>query len=226
MKNLGFLGYPHYCATYDGKIYSLYSNKFLHQNLQKTGYVMVTLCERGKKVNVLVHRLIAYAFVDNPDPETKTQVNHKDGNKENNAAWNLEWTTAEENTHHAHATGLKKHFVNESRSLDDTTALEVCRLLEQGARTKDICEMFGVKQSLVSGIKNGSVYPDISAEFNFRKIPSSNRISEHKVIGICEDLQKGLSVSAVARLWGVAHSTVKRIKERKTYTYISNNYEW
>ena len=227
MKNLGFLGYPHYCVTYDGRIYSLYSNKFLHPVAhKKTGYAVVSLCEDGKKFQVLVHRVVAEVFVSNDNPDVKTQVNHLDGNKLNNAAWNLEWTTPEENTHHAHEMGLKKNYVNKYRSLDDATALEICRMLEQGARVKDICQMFGVNQTLVSGIKNGSVYPDISAEFHFRGIPSANRISEHKVIGICEDLQKGLAVGAVARLWGVSYRTVKSIKERKTYTYISNNYKW
>ncbi|WP_198652743.1 HNH endonuclease [Escherichia coli] len=228
MKNLGFLGYNHYCATYDGRIYSLYSNKFLHPNVQKkTGYAMVTLCEGGKKFQVLVHRVIAMTFVDNDNPSVKTQVNHLDGNKLNNAAWNLEWTTPEENTHHAHEMGLKKDYVNKYRSLDDATALEICRLLEQGARVKDICEMFGVNQPLVSGIKNGSVYPDISKEFNFRKVPTSNRISEHKIIGICEDLSgRALCVNKIAKKWGVSFSVVKGIKDRKTYTYISNNYDW
>lgn len=228
MKNLGFLGYNHYCATYDGRIYSLYSNKFLHPNVQKkTGYAMITLCEDGERFQELFHRVIALAFVDNDNPSVKTQVNHKDGNKLNNAAWNLEWVTPKENTVHAHETGLKKNYVNKFRSLDDATALEICRLLEQGARVKDICEMFGVNQVLVSSIKNGSVYPDISKEFNFRKVPSSNRMSESKVIGICEDLSdKVLSVSRIAKKWGANYKAVKNIKDRKTYTYISNNYDW
>lgn len=228
MKNLGFLGYSHYCATYDGRIYSLYSHKFLHPNVhKKTGYAMLTLCEDGKKFQVLVHRVIAFAFVENDSPDTKNQVNHLDGNKLNNAAWNLEWTTAKENTHHAHEIGLKKSYVNSYRPLDDNTALEICRLLEQGARVKDISEMFGIGQTVVSSIKAGRVYPDISKEFNFRMVPSSNRISESKVIGICEDLRDGiLSINKISKKWGVSFNLVRRIKDRKTYIYISNNYEW
>lgn len=66
------------------------------------GYLKVDLHSKVKKV----HRLVAEAFI--PNPLNKPQVNHKDGNKENNAASNLEWMTNSENTQHAWDTGLRK----------------------------------------------------------------------------------------------------------------------
>ena len=69
-------------------------------------YLRVNLRKSGKPSVWLVHRLVAEAFV--PKQKGKTEVNHKDGNKHNNAANNLEWVTASENQQHALRTGLRK----------------------------------------------------------------------------------------------------------------------
>lgn len=60
----------------------------------------------NKKHTTQIHRLVAMHFVDNPDPENKNVVNHKDGNKMNNYYTNLEWCTTAENVQHAIETGL------------------------------------------------------------------------------------------------------------------------
>lgn len=65
----------------------------------RTGYLECGLCEGSKTTIRAVHRLVAEAFL--PNPESKPQVNHKDGNKLNNKLTNLEWVTPLENTQHA-----------------------------------------------------------------------------------------------------------------------------
>lgn len=70
----------------------------------KQPYFYVTLSKEHKTKKILVHRLVAEAFIDNP--ECKPQVNHKDGNVHNNKVSNLEWVTNAENTQHAYDTGL------------------------------------------------------------------------------------------------------------------------
>lgn len=71
------------------------------------GYLRVRLCmSDGKRVTRKVHRLVAQAFIDNP--ENKPEVNHKNGDKMCNHAWNLEWASARENTIHAYREGLKE----------------------------------------------------------------------------------------------------------------------
>lgn len=70
-----------------------------------TGYSTVRLAKEGVVRTYRVHRLVAKAFLENP--ENKEYVNHKDGNKRNNSLDNLEWSTAGENTTHAIINGLK-----------------------------------------------------------------------------------------------------------------------
>ena len=70
------------------------------------GYHRLQLNKDGKKRNHLVHRLVAEAFI--PNPEGKPDVNHKDSCKDNNRVSNLEWVTCSENLTHAYEEGLKQ----------------------------------------------------------------------------------------------------------------------
>lgn len=70
------------------------------------GYKQVTLHADNKRIYRRINRLVAIAFLDNP--ECKQEVNHIDGNKLNNIVTNLEWVTSKENSEHAWRTGLQK----------------------------------------------------------------------------------------------------------------------
>lgn len=72
----------------------------------RKGYPVVNLYRDGNGSTKSIHRLVAQAFVPNPD--NKPDVNHKDGDKHNNSVDNLEWVTKSENMKHAYQTGLAK----------------------------------------------------------------------------------------------------------------------
>ena len=78
--------------------------KILKTRINTHGYEMATLCKNYKIFNASVHRLIAIAFI--PNPENKPIINHKNGNKIDNRVENLEWVTYSENNNHAYETGL------------------------------------------------------------------------------------------------------------------------
>ena len=69
------------------------------------GYCMVSLTKNSEERKQTVHRLVACAFI--PNPENKPQVNHINGTKSDNRVENLEWCTSQENNIHAVKTGLK-----------------------------------------------------------------------------------------------------------------------
>ena len=95
--------YPMYDVSSDGHVRThqrkLRNNSILKPGISKAGYARVVLCNDGTKRNIPVHRIVAEAFI--PNPENKPQVNHKDGNKLNNDVSNLEWCTASENVQHS-----------------------------------------------------------------------------------------------------------------------------
>lgn len=77
-----------------GRVKSLKSNIIMKQNLNKKyNRYSIMLWKNGKSKRFWVARLVAKAFVFNPNPDIFTQVNHKDENKTNNNSDNLEWCT-------------------------------------------------------------------------------------------------------------------------------------
>lgn len=72
-----------------------YEEKILKTRVAKSGYIDVALHKDGKITYFLVHRLVAEAFI--PNPNDYPQINHKDEDKRNNNVSNLEWCTADYN---------------------------------------------------------------------------------------------------------------------------------
>lgn len=103
-KNIADKEFKGYLVSKDGRIFSLKTDRWLKPIVFKD-YLLVTLIRNdGKRCRKFIHRLVAEAFIENT--ENKPQVNHIDGNKQNNCVDNLEWCTAQENAKHAWKTGL------------------------------------------------------------------------------------------------------------------------
>ena len=83
----------------------LIKGKTLAQNTKRSGYNTVDLCKDGTVKTTMVHRIVAEAFI--PNPNGLHFVNHKDSDRTNNTVNNLEWVTSSENRKH----GIKQGFV-------------------------------------------------------------------------------------------------------------------
>lgn len=91
--------------------------KLIAQSENNKGYPLSNMSKGNKRYSRATHRLVAEAFI--PNPENKPQVNHIDGDKENNNVDNLEWVTAKENTKHAIENGLMKPCLNNAKRASD-----------------------------------------------------------------------------------------------------------
>lgn len=130
-----------YCSTKPGKI--------VKQRLGSAGYFGVVLSSRGKLSQFSVHRLVARHFL-NAD-RSRPQVNHKDGNKTNNRADNLEYVTAAENKAHSVANGTSKTGARHYKAKftdSDISAIRESRDSHRIEATK-----YGVAHSTISRIR-------------------------------------------------------------------------
>lgn len=140
-----------YTVDEDGNVFSVRYGRLLKPYMSNSGYYMVTL--DGK--NVYVHRLVAKAFV--PNPNCKLCVNHKDGNKLNNNVSNLEWVTYSENLQHAYdVTKVRKNgedFYSAKLTNEQVERIR-CEYATGYFRQWELAKKYGVRQPQISRIVN------------------------------------------------------------------------
>jgi hypothetical protein len=87
-----------YKISPSGKVWTCRKQRLKVPSEQNSGYLLVFLVKDGKRKAYLLHRLVAENFIDNPNGFA--EVNHKDGDKKNNAVSNLEWCSRGDNLRH------------------------------------------------------------------------------------------------------------------------------
>lgn len=214
-------------VTEDGKILNKHKQE-RKAKLSKTGYLEVDIYygkDIGKKY-FRVHRLVAQHYIENP--ENKPFVNHKDGNKTNNAVSNLEWVTHQENMEHAKNFGLIKRAEENSMSILKTSqAEEICKLLQMGYRNIDIAKSLGVSSSSVSSIRYGVTWMHISCKYN---IPDRSRsLSTETIHWLCSRIQEGLTQGEILSLGynqRITKTLIKDVRRKRIYKDISSQYKF
>ena len=169
----------YYLISNWGRIKNI-KDKFISFYTDKDGYQKCTLTkDNGGKKHFFVHRLVAIHFI--PNPENKEQVNHLCPNNKKNLYYkNLEWSTAHENREHS-----KKYHLQETLScsahgmatLTNEDVHKICKLMEQGYKNSQICDIFGFDKSepkrrerfrsVIKHIRKRNTWLPISKYYNF-----------------------------------------------------------
>lgn len=166
---LGFEGL--YTVDRFGNVYSLPrygTGKFKRKMTwapRPNGYYFVTLSMNNIQKRASVHRVVALAFLGEPDDSSK-QVNHKNGDKSDNRVENLEWVTTSANQQHALANGMAPKGERSYRAIiTEEQAKYVISSYAEGIKQVDIAKKLGVSKHLVNFIIRGRSWKHLSRPF-------------------------------------------------------------
>lgn len=154
-----------YSITKNGDVYSHRKKSFMRWQNNGNGYAYVSLHINRRKKNFYIHRLVAQAFIKNTN--NLPCVNHKDFNKLNNKASNLEWVSHKENTAHAYRAGVVKdppilRGNKHSRSvLKEKEVFKIKAMISNGIACTKIAKMFNVHSSTIYHIKHGRAWSEV-----------------------------------------------------------------
>ncbi len=153
-----------YTIREDGQVRSRFGRTIKPQ-FDRSGYVRVELWVDGAGKKHLLHRLLARAFI--PNPGGKPQVNHIDGDKSNNALYNLEWVTQSENQKHAYDLGLQKGYHVSGRKISDSHKAALCGARWKGRTRRYVCDglEFRTPEAAAShfGVSRQTVYNRVAS---------------------------------------------------------------
>ena len=149
----------------DVKSHKYNKEKLLRKRYTQDGYIQYVLLKNGINCTRRAHRLVAEAFIDNP--EQKETVNHKDGDKTNNYYENLEWATKKEQMQHAYKLGLKrplKGILNYNHILNEHEVIEIRKLYKPHNKEfgmKALAKKYGVSEPTINRVVHNRSYKNI-----------------------------------------------------------------
>lgn len=210
-----------YLATGMGRIISLPNSKS-RNNRDKTrvlsqfvswNYYQVTLTDdNGKRSSKFVQILICTAFHENT--ENKKEVNHKDGDKLNNWANNLEWNTHPENVQHAYDTGLCKN-IGETAATATISNKMALRIFNEMGTHKEISIKYKIPMTTVASIKTGINWSSVTGKKYKKKCV---RLSAEQIIEIYNSSE---SRGEIVLRFKITKDHVGRIKRGKFHGEIT-----
>lgn len=190
--------------------------KISKPSISPDGYMYCSLAMNGKRKYLRVHRLVAEAFIPNPD--NKPYVNHIDGCKWNNCASNLEWVTHSENMKHADVTGLREFPCGEASPNNKITDEQVLYIRENPDKlnTHQLGEKFGVDSTTIGNIQMGRIHRHVGGKIRAKIEPKLSHKDYEKIYRLYQT--GNYQQKQLAEMFGVEDSSIgyaiKKIDEK------------
>jgi len=140
-----------YKINKNGEVLSIRSKKLLKAGKNRQGYMNVVLTKNGRSKTYKVHRLVAIAFI--PNPNNYPIINHKDENKTNNKVENLEWCTSKYNSNYGAAIERRSEAIKRSPVKQRKSVLQLSLIgdvIREYRSTKEAAEVTGIDRRQIS----------------------------------------------------------------------------
>lgn len=158
--NVKILFRYHFCGFNKSIQHVKYTEgKLLKKVIGNRGYINYRLYVDGCKIDKQGHRLVAEAFIENPD--NKLEVNHIDSNKQNNHITNLEWVTRQENQIHYANSPYVKHPIGEKVGTAKLTESDIIAIRKDNRTLKEIALSYNCNFTNIGYIKNYKTWKHI-----------------------------------------------------------------
>ena len=166
----GYEGY--YQISNYGRVKTLHNRYknciFRKPFVRKDGYVVIILILNKKQTTFYLHKLVAGHFIEQNFDVLRSEVNHIDGNKQNNNVNNLEWCTSSYNSLHSCKTGLSPSGSNRpSSKLTESMVYKIPEMIKNGFTIKSIAKEFNVSTTSIHHILNGRNFRCLNIDFGY-----------------------------------------------------------
>ncbi|MBK7822925.1 MAG: HNH endonuclease [Tessaracoccus sp.] len=198
------------------------TDRLLLPRMTNYNYLVFAPVRKGTTQKAMcVHRAVLESFIG-PAPTELHQGNHKNGNKIDNRAENLEWVTRSENIAHAYRTGLHRRYAGSNASaakLNEEQVAEILRKIAAREYRRDIAVEFGISTKMIDEIVQGNHWrhvprPDMSMKRMGRHILTESDVREIRV------MLKSMTCREIGERFGVTGPTIWHIKSGRTWTHI------
>lgn len=185
------------------------------------GYRVVGLYKDGKPHHRRIARLVAQTFI--PNPQNHPIVNHIDHTRTNDHISNLEWCTHKRNTQ----ASVEKHPERwrTRAEIDIEIAHQVCQLIQDGLRNKDIQKQLNLPLDTIKHIRSGATWKTVSRDYKLK--PSRKGISEETCRWVCAMIAQGRTNRKIldqSSSKTLTKDIIKNIRAKRSWEGVSNEY--
>ena len=175
-----------------------------------------------------IHRLLMMTFSPTENMDL-LQVNHIDGNRNNNDLSNLEWVTPSENVNHAFRYNLRIPMSGENNDMAKLNAkivTDICDdIMENKYTEQQLANKYNISSSLIHNIKKQKTWKFITEKYNFPKQTEGNvKLTEEDVENICKYILNGYTNTEIAEIFNVSKACIKDIKGKRSWRKITEKY--